>query len=91
MEQLEDTGPFEKMLCRRHWNGGEIDRGRSEQGEVHRSEDRLCSTGAAVGVFWEEGVGWTGNLGFIEANYCLWNGLAMRSRYIALGTMSSHL
>ena len=53
MEQLEDTGPFEKMLCRRHWNGGEIDRGRSEQGEVHRSEDRLCSTGAAVGVFWE--------------------------------------
>ena len=39
----------------------------------------------------EEGVGWTGNLGFIEANYCLWNGLAMRSRYIALETMSSHL
>ena len=21
-----------------------------------------------------EGVGWTGNLGFIDANYCLWNG-----------------
>ena len=21
-----------------------------------------------------EGVGWTGNLGLIEANYCLWNG-----------------
>ena len=39
----------------------------------------------------EEGVGWTGNLGFIEANYCLWNGLAMRSRYIAMETMSSHL
>ena len=22
----------------------------------------------------EEGVGWTGNLGLIDANYCLWNG-----------------
>ena len=22
----------------------------------------------------DEGVGWTGNLGLIEANYCLWNG-----------------
>ena len=22
----------------------------------------------------EEGVGWTGNWGFIDANYCLWNG-----------------
>jgi len=22
----------------------------------------------------EEGVGWTGNLGFIDANDCLWNG-----------------
>ena len=21
-----------------------------------------------------EGVGWTGNLGLIEANYCIWNG-----------------
>ena len=21
-----------------------------------------------------EGVGWTGSLGLIEANYCLWNG-----------------
>ena len=21
-----------------------------------------------------EGVGWTGNLGLAEANYCLWNG-----------------
>ena len=22
----------------------------------------------------EVGMGWTGNLGFIDANYCLWNG-----------------
>ena len=38
-----------------------------------------------------EGVGWTGNLGLIDANYCLWNGLAMRSCCVALGTLSSHL
>ena len=38
-----------------------------------------------------EAVGWTWNLGLIGANYCLWNGLAMRSCYVALGTMSSHL
>ena len=38
-----------------------------------------------------EAVGWTGNLGIIDANYCLWNGQAMRSCYIALGTISSHL
>jgi len=38
-----------------------------------------------------EGVGLTGNLGLIDANYCLWNGIAMRSCSVALGTMSSHL
>ena len=26
----------------------------------------------------EEGVGWIGNLRLIDADYCLWNGLAMR-------------
>ena len=38
-----------------------------------------------------EGVGWMGCLGLIDVDYCLWNGLAMRSCYVALGTMSSHL
>ena len=38
-----------------------------------------------------EGVGWIGSLGLIYADYCLWNGLAMRSCCVALGTMSSHL
>ena len=42
-----------------------------------------------------EGVGWMGSgmdgLGLIDADYFLWNGLAMRSCYVALGTMSSHL
>ena len=38
-----------------------------------------------------EGVGWIEILGLIDADYCLWNGLAMRSCCVALGTMSSHL
>ena len=38
-----------------------------------------------------EGVGWIGSLGLINADYCLWNGLAMRSCCVALGTMSGHL
>ena len=39
----------------------------------------------------EKGVGWTGSLGLIDVDYCLWNGLAMRSCCVALGTMSGHL
>ena len=38
-----------------------------------------------------EGVGWFGSLGLIDTNYCLWNGLAMRSCCVALETISSHL
>jgi len=38
-----------------------------------------------------EEVGWLGSLGLIDTNYCLWNGLAMRSCCVALRTMSSHL
>ena len=38
-----------------------------------------------------ERVGWIGSLGLIDVDYCLWNGLAMRSCYVALGTMSRHL
>ena len=30
-------------------------------------------------------------LGVNRCNYCLWNGLAMRSCCVALGTMSGHL
>ena len=36
-----------------------------------------------------KGVGWIGSLGLIDANYCLWNGLAMKSCCVALGTMSA--
>ena len=38
-----------------------------------------------------KGVGWIWSLGLTDANYCFWNGLAMRSCCVALGTMSSHL
>ena len=38
-----------------------------------------------------EGAGRTGNLGLIDADYCLWNGLTIRSCCVELGTMSSHL
>ena len=38
-----------------------------------------------------EEVGWIGSLGLIDANYCLWNGLTMRSCCVSLGTISSHL
>ena len=38
-----------------------------------------------------EEVGWNGSLGLMDASYCLWNELAMRSYCVALGTMSNHL
>ena len=38
-----------------------------------------------------EGVGLIGSLELIDTNYCLWNGLAMRSCCVALGTLSSLL
>ena len=37
-----------------------------------------------------EGVGWIRSLGLIDADYCLWNGLAMRSCCVTLDTVSSH-
>ena len=41
---------------------------------------------------WEgERLGWMGSLEVIDADYFLWDGLAMRSCCVALGTMSSHL
>ena len=38
----------------------------------------------------EEKVGWIGSLRLMDVNYYLWNGLAMRSCCVALGTLSSH-
>ena len=38
-----------------------------------------------------EGEGGIGNLGSMDADYCSWNGLTMRSCCVALGTLSSHI
>ena len=38
-----------------------------------------------------EGVGGIGSLGLMDANYCFWNGLTMRSCCVALRTMSRYL
>ena len=38
-----------------------------------------------------EGVGWIGNWRLTDGDYCLWNGLAMRSCYVALAAMYGHL
>ena len=38
-----------------------------------------------------EGMGWLGSLGLIDADYCLWNGLTIRSCSLALGAISSPL
>ena len=38
-----------------------------------------------------EGVGWIGDLGLIDTDYCFWNGVAMRSCCVALGAMSNLL
>ena len=51
----------------------------------HRKENH--GLGEQIVVAKGEGVGWS--LGFIDANYCLWNGLAMRSCCVALGTVQS--
>ena len=58
----------------------------STEKKIMDMENRLV---VAEGKGEGEGVGWMGCLGLIDADYCLWNGLAMRS--IALGTTSSHL
>ena len=58
----------------------------STEKKIKDLEDRLV---VAKGE--RQGVQWMGNLGLIDTNYCLWNGLAMRSYCVALGTMSSHL
>ena len=52
--------------------------------ENHGHGERLVvAEGEGVGTVWESGL--------IDGNSCLWNGSAMRSHYIALGTMPGHL
>ena len=56
----------------------------STEKKIMDLEDRLVVAKAE-----REGVGRIGSL--TDADYCLWNGLAMSSYCVALETMSSHL
>ena len=40
----------------------------------HRKENHGLENRFVVAKGEEEGVGWTGNLGLTDTNYCLWNG-----------------
>ena len=60
----------------------------STEKKIMDLENRLV---VAKGEGEGEGVGWMGCLGLTDADCCLWNGLAMRSCCVALGTMSSYL
>ena len=51
-------------------------------------ENRLV---VALGRGEGERVGWIGSLALMDADCCFWNGIAMRSGCVALGTMSSSL
>jgi len=57
------------------------------------TEKKLMDLGKrlVVAKWKEEGMGWIRSLGLIDADYCLWNGLAMRSCCVTPGTMSGHL
>ena len=48
----------------------------SREKKIMDLENRLV---VAKGEGDGEGVGWIGSLGLMDANYCFWNGLAMRS------------
>ena len=46
-----------------------------------------CQWGRGKGV----GKEWDGNVGLVDANYCIWSGYTMRSFCVAQETISSHL
>ena len=54
----------------------------TEQKQTHRRGEQACDCQEEG-----EGVEWTGSLGFIDANYCIWSGWAMESYCTAQGTM----
>ena len=63
-----------------------LQRNLSTEKKIMNLENRLV---VAKGE--REGVGGTGSLGQTDADCCLWDGLAMGSCFVALGTLSSHL
>ena len=54
--------------------------------KIMDSENRLVVTKGE-----DEGVGWFGSLGLIDANYCLWNGLAVRPCCVLEYTLSRNV
>ena len=57
------------------------------------TEKKIMDLENRLVVAWGEGevVGWIGSLRLIDANYCFWSGLAMRSFCVALRSMSRYL
>ena len=57
------------------------------------TEKKIMDLENRLVVAWGEGEGggWMGNLGLMDADYCLQNGLAMRIYCVALRTMSRYL
>ena len=53
------------------------------------TENKFMDLENRLVVLW--GGGWIGRLGLMDANYCFWNGLTMRSCCVALRTMSRYL
>ena len=49
----------------------------------HGHEEKTCCC--------QEGGGGTERLGLVDANYCIWNGEAMKFCCIVQGTISDHL
>ena len=58
----------------------------STEKQIMDLENRLVATQGE-----REGVGGIRSLGFMDANYCSWNGFTMRSCCVALRTMSRYL
>ena len=54
------------------------------------TEKKIMDLENSVVVAKGEEVEWMGYLGLIDADYCFWNGLAMRSCRVALGTLVTY-
>ena len=57
-----------------------------EKKQTHGHGEETCSCQGEGG-----GVGGTGSLRLVDANYCIWNEYPMRSCCIAQGSVSKHL
>ena len=55
------------------------------------TEKKIMDLENRLAVAKGEEMGWIGSLRLIDADYCLWNGLAMRFCCVVLETISNHL